>query len=148
GDAVLSVDGKPTQEEDVRVVLDWLSAYGNRPAELKVRTAGGERIVKLERRQVPRAQASSRVLPGNIGYVTWESFEGRAQPDLVAKELDKLQGCDGIVVDLRNNGGGDELNAILTTSLFLESGVIAGVDERIPGGSYKTTVFSVSPQEM
>jgi C-terminal processing protease CtpA/Prc len=59
--------------------------------------------------------ASAKVLPGNIGYLSISSFEPAEVAD-VAKAIDSamssLAGTDSLIIDMRNNAGGD-FNTVL-----------------------------------
>ncbi|MEM6377491.1 MAG: carboxy terminal-processing peptidase [Bacteroidota bacterium] len=88
--------------------------------------------------------AKSLILDGpedgeRLGYIFLPSFYGNFQdPDGrtcakdVAKEIKKLkaEGVDGIMLDLRNNGGGYLGEAIKMTGLFIESGPVVQVKSR------------------
>ena len=63
-----------------------------------------------------------------IGVITIPSFYNKLSAD-VATELQKLQAeaVDGVVVDLRGNGGGSLSEAILVSGLFIDKGPIVQV---------------------
>lgn len=74
-----------------------------------------------------------------IGYIKLPSFYadfnrlgGRSSADDMAKELDKLQeeGAQGIILDLRRNGGGALNDAVEMTGLFIEEGPVVQVKAR------------------
>jgi carboxyl-terminal processing protease len=65
-------------------------------------------------------------------YVDFENPDGRFCSKDIATELDKLTaaGVDGIILDLRNNGGGGLYEAIDMSGLFIEKGPIVQVKSR------------------
>ena len=72
----------------------------------------------------------------NIGYIKlpkfYSSFEGNAGNSCavdVAREVEKLkaESVNGIILDLRNNGGGSLQDVIKMTGLFIEDGPIVQV---------------------
>lgn len=74
-----------------------------------------------------------------IGYIFLPSFyvdfndrNGRACAEDVAKELDKLkaENVDGVILDLRNNGGGGLNEVIEMSGLFIEKGPVVQVKSR------------------
>ncbi|NLW56812.1 MAG: carboxy terminal-processing peptidase, partial [Firmicutes bacterium] len=74
-----------------------------------------------------------------IGYITLPSFyhdysnaQGRTSAGDVRKELEKLkkEGVDGVILDLRNNGGGALVDAVETAGLFIDSGPIVQVKDK------------------
>ncbi|OGD29243.1 MAG: hypothetical protein A2V57_01355 [Candidatus Aminicenantes bacterium RBG_19FT_COMBO_65_30] len=63
-------------------------------------------------------------LPGNIGYVDFRSFASpdQAGPTAVAA-MNFLAYCDAIIVDLRQNGGGDPAQIQLISTYFFDEPV-------------------------
>ncbi len=75
----------------------------------------------------------------NIGYIKLPRFyadfnrrEGRSCATDVAKELKKLkeQNVNGVILDLRNNGGGSLKDVVTMSGLFIEQGPIVQVKAR------------------
>ncbi len=147
GDAVLSIDGKPTEGADIRDLDYWLESPRGRPAILKVRTAAGEVTVNLDRQRLYRETVKSEVMPGNVGYIRWDNFYERGLEQKVQTELSKLKGCDGLIIDLRNNPGGAVDKAVSLVSLFLEQGTITTLRERVAGGGYRAMLFRLEPNQ-
>jgi C-terminal processing protease CtpA/Prc len=48
------------------------------------------------------------VFPGGIGYLRIDGFSGSQMPFLLDAALDRLAGTQGLILDLRKNGGGDQ----------------------------------------
>jgi len=65
-------------------------------------------------------------------YADFEHPDGRHCAADVAKEVKKLkdQNVDGIVIDLRNNGGGSLYDVVQMAGLFIEDGPIVQVKDR------------------
>ncbi len=114
---------------------------------LTVQKPGGQIIVIPIVRDVVVVEetfAKSAVLQkkndkGKWGYVELPTFyhdfsrkDGRNSSDDVRKEIDKLkkEGIDGLVLDLRNNGGGALEDAVKLTGLFIETGPVVQVKDR------------------
>jgi carboxyl-terminal processing protease len=75
----------------------------------------------------------------NIGYIKLPRFyadfnrkEGRSCAKDVAKEIEKLkaENVNGIILDLRNNGGGSLRDVVTMSGLFIEEGPIVQVKAR------------------
>ncbi len=66
-------------------------------------------------------------------YANFEKADGRRCAQDVAKEIIKLkmEGIDGIVMDLRNNGGGSLYDVIKMVGLFIPDGPVVQVKDRI-----------------
>ncbi len=77
---------------------------------------------------VNEALEFGRISGGNIGYIKISTFSGNIatsnyeQIDFI---LEQLSGMDGIVIDVRSNGGGNSNNADLITSRFNDESRLA-----------------------
>ncbi|RMG84141.1 MAG: tail-specific protease [Bacteroidetes bacterium] len=76
---------------------------------------------------------------GNIGYINlprfygdYENPDGRQCSDDIRKEIEKLKGenVKGIILDLRNNGGGYLSEVVKMSGLFVEQGPVVQVKNR------------------
>ena len=67
-----------------------------------------------------------RILDDNIGYVRYESFTDGAGDGNIAYMLDALKGCHGLIIDVRNNGGGSMEEARRLASHFTNESVLVG----------------------
>lgn len=65
-------------------------------------------------------------------YANFQEANGAHSGDDVAKEVKKLksEGVDGIVIDLRNNGGGALYDVIQIAGLFIDEGPVVQVKDR------------------
>ncbi|WP_299659758.1 carboxy terminal-processing peptidase [uncultured Psychromonas sp.] len=91
------------------------------------------KVIKIVREKIHledrEAKSSVQVINGeNIGVITIPSFYIKLSED-VERELDILAKKDvkGIVIDLRNNGGGALSEATLLTGLFIKTGPVVQV---------------------
>ena len=105
---------------------------------------GTLKTVSLVREEIVQDEAfvrSAIVNEGNqkVGYIYLPEFyadfqqaNGAHSGDDVAKEIKKLktEGVDGIVIDVRNNGGGALYDAIQIAGLFIEEGPVVQVKGR------------------
>jgi len=97
-----------------------------------------EQAAKGELKAIPQADGTAR----EIGVITLPDFyadfkggsdgEARSCTRDVHKILIDLlsQGAEGIIIDLRNNGGGSLTEAIEMTGLFIETGPVVQVRDR------------------
>lgn len=67
-------------------------------------------------------------LPGNIGYVIFRDFLVEITDDEVNQILTELQDTDGLILDVRGNGGGDPFGAGLLASHFTTTAIDAGFE--------------------
>src|SRR5690606_6017410 len=98
---------------------------------------GKPRTVTLERASVRIPAADGRMLRRDgrkIAYVRYATFSQGAHGEL-REEIERLRdrGADGLILDLRGNGGGLLNEAVLTASLFVEDGEIVSTEGRTRG---------------
>ncbi len=67
-----------------------------------------------------------RILDDNVGYVRYESFQNTAGDGNISYMLDALRVCSGLIVDVRNNGGGDMEEARRFASHFTNQQTLVG----------------------
>ena len=95
---------------------------------------GKERELDVERANVkiPSVQAKMKHIGGHkIGYVSLAGFTRGAHAELRnAIERLKGDGAEGLVFDLRNNGGGLLDEGVLVASIFQDSGPVVTIEGR------------------
>ena len=132
GDILVSVDGRPIE----RLTLDETVALIRGPkgteVVLGVSRAGISRPVEIPivRDTISVSSVHSHILPSGFGYIRLSSFDAESGADLRAVIADlRGLGAEGLVLDLRNNGGGLVTAAVSVVSEFVEEGeVIRWVD--------------------
>lgn len=67
-----------------------------------------------------------RVLDDNIGYIRYESFQNAIGEGNLDDVLIYLALCRGLIIDVRNNGGGDLTNAELLAGRFVHEKTLVG----------------------
>ncbi|HEY8463227.1 MAG TPA: carboxy terminal-processing peptidase [Bacillota bacterium] len=96
-------------------------------------------VVVIEESYAKSAVIHNEKIGKSFGYISLPSFyhdfnneQARNSADDVRKELEKLnqQKISGIILDLRNNGGGALTDAVNMTGLFIEDGPVVQVRER------------------
>lgn len=112
---------------------------------LTVKKADGTfKVVSLKREKIVQDEAYARSAIVNesgskIGYIFLPEFyanfddpNGNRSFTDVAKEVNKLkeEKVDGIVIDLRNNGGGSLYDVVQMAGLFIDEGPIVQVKDR------------------
>jgi len=67
-----------------------------------------------------------KILPDNIGYLAVESFEYRPSASRLNTMFLQMMICNGLIIDVRNNGGGNSWAADDLASRFTEKRVLTG----------------------
>ncbi len=128
GDVIVEVDGESIRGEDVDLIVAKIKGPEGTKVKLGVRKQGKGPIrdFTLTRAQirVPITANRVRTVDGKkLGYVQLTTFSqgaGRALRRAIDRVIEK--GAEGIVLDLRDNGGGLLEEAIYTSSVFLDKG--------------------------
>ena len=99
-------------------------------------------VVILEETFAKSAIIKNEHVPGGVGYIKLPKFyadfndrNGRSCATDVKKEIEALtaQGVDGLVLDLRNNGGGSLYDVVKMAGLFIDKGPIVQIKDRYRG---------------
>lgn len=147
GDVILSIDGESMVGKDNAYVSERLRGDIGSTFELRVRRPSTGKILKLKitRRaiQMP-AVPYYGIRPEGVGYINLSQFtEGCAKQVRRAYLEMKQKGIKGLVLDLRGNGGGSELEAVSIVNMFVGPGITIasnrGKTERV-NHDFKTTV--------
>lgn len=67
-----------------------------------------------------------RILPDNIGYIVYESFSSGIGEGNISDALYSLRACDGLILDVRGNSGGELDNADRLSSHFTNKRRLVG----------------------
>lgn len=127
GDVILSIDGESMKGKDNAYVSDHLRGDAGTTFELKIRrpTTGKEMRFKITRRSIQMpAVPYYGVQQGGIGYIKLNEFTENSAKIVRNAFIDmRHQQIKGLILDLRNNGGGSELEAANLVNLFVPKGV-------------------------
>ena len=124
GDTILKVDGKSCTGLTTTEVADLLKGAKGTPVHISLGREGWDKPIEVTvvRDEIPRpgAEYSEMVKPG-IGYVRVFTFNETTDSDLTdaLKQLDASK-LDGLIIDLRNNGGGLLNQAVGMCDMFLD----------------------------
>ncbi|MBI9034612.1 MAG: carboxy terminal-processing peptidase [Bacteroidales bacterium] len=124
---------------DRREIYEILSSLDHTPIELTVRkTNGFMKTVSLKKEKIRKDENSikSFVLKGekNIGYISLPGFYSESDDQTaigcshdIARSIMKMKydDMDGLILDLRFNGGGNMKEALDLTGIFIDEGPLA-----------------------
>jgi carboxyl-terminal processing protease len=126
GDIILKVDGKNCTGLTTTEVADMLKGAKGTPVHISLGREGWDQPIEVTvvRDEIPRpgVEFFEMVKPG-IGYVRVFTFNETTDSDLTdaLKQLD-VSKLDGLIIDLRNNGGGLLNQAVGMADTFLDKG--------------------------
>ena len=130
GDFVTRVNGRSIAGVPSDVATARIKGPAGTGVRLEVVNSEGRdrRTFRLRRArvEVPVTDSSIRQVGGrDLGVVELASFTSGAH-GLLRQEIDKVMrtGADGLVLDLRGNGGGLLREAVLVSSIFVEDGLV------------------------
>lgn len=127
GDVILSIDGESMKGKDNAYVSGHLRGDAGTTFELKIRrpSTGKEMRFKITRRSIQMpAVPYYGVQQGGIGYIKLNEFTENSAKIVRNAFIDmRHQQIKGLILDLRNNVGGSELEAANLVNLFVPKGV-------------------------
>jgi len=153
GDIVTAVDGKSIAGKDADLATGQIKGEAGTPVTLTVLRPSTEktRDYELERRElvVPAVETKLEMAGGKpVGYIRLLGFSRGAHAELrqAVEKLDE-RGAEGLIVDLRGNGGGLLDEAVLTSSVFVEDGTIVSTKGRTqPDKTFEAAGDAVEPR--
>lgn len=127
GDVILSIDGESMKGKDNAYVSEHLRGDAGTTFELRIRrpSTGKEMRFKITRRSIQMpAVPYYGVQQGGIGYIKLNEFTENSAKIVRNAFIDmRHQQIKGLILDLRNNVGGSELEAANLVNLFVPKGV-------------------------
>lgn len=131
GDILYQVDGHEVAGEDLETVVSWVKGETGTEVTLKVRRDGEELTVTAVRDTIEVQTVEYEMKEDNIGYLSVSEFD-KVTYDQFSEALDSLeeQGMEGLVIDLRNNPGGNLDTVTDMLGLLLPKGTIVSIKDK------------------
>jgi len=127
GDKIIAVDGEDMTGIDTELVRQRVIGPAGTTVVLTVAREGEPEPLdfSITREKIVIKSATGELLENDIGYVQITTFGDNTTPELRAA-LEELmaQNPKGLVIDLRNNGGGYLQTSVEVASEFIGNGVI------------------------
>ncbi len=127
GDQIVAIDGEDMTGINAEVARTKVIGPANTTVHLTVLRDGEETLLEIDvtREKITMKSSSGKMLENDIAYVQVTTFGEKTTPELLATLNDLMaQNPKGIVLDLRNNGGGYLSTAVEVTSQFVDDGVV------------------------
>jgi carboxyl-terminal processing protease len=144
-DRIIKVDGKPAK--DLREAVNMMRGPKGSKVEVTILREGVKKPLdfQLIRDVIPIQSVKSINLKPGYGFIRLSNFTGTTTTEL-KKALEKMENeavpLKGLVLDLRNNGGGLLNQSIKVADLFLDEGKILSIKGR---NEKNTKVFNATP---
>jgi len=141
GDIIVSVDGKSIAGMPVEQVQSLILGKSGTKVVLGIKRTGEKNMLEVE-----IIRAKIKISPviydirGDIGYIKIESFNSNTD-QFLTEALDVMDNkkINKIILDLRNNPGGEVSQAVAAARKFVPEGLITKLDfksEKIPDQEY------------
>ncbi|MFB6286982.1 MAG: S41 family peptidase [Candidatus Bipolaricaulia bacterium] len=126
GDKILAIDGKSTEGFSVSEAAQMLRGPAGTDVNVKVRHQDGtETTITITRAKIKVPSTKHEMLNEDTAYISINRF-AQSTPNEVRQALsdlrDQSSSIDGLVLDLRGNGGGYLQASIQVASLFIDRG--------------------------
>lgn len=137
GDKIIAIDGTNIIGLALDEAVEKMRGKPNTSVELTIiRNDEPPKIIKIVR-EIIKLHPVSHKIEGDIGYVRISTFVNENTSKELAEALDDIQlklggKVKGIVLDLRNNGGGLLDQAVEVTDLFMDRGEVVSTRGRRP----------------
>lgn len=125
GDRVIAVNGEDMTGVDGNLVLREILGPAGTDVVLTVDRGGRVMDITITREKITVPSVTGEMLEDNIAYIQLLTYGERTRVEL-RSELRRLlrENPDGLILDLRNNGGGYLDTAIDVVSEFIDEGVV------------------------
>jgi len=136
GDQIIKIEDEFTKDLSLVQAVRKMRGQKGSKINISVRRKGVTHLIDftIVRDTIRIRSVRERTLEDGYAYIRIAQFQERTNRDLL-KSLKKLKskkgGILGLVLDLRNNPGGLLTQAVRTSDLFLESGMIVYTEGRL-----------------
>ena len=144
GDAILTVNGHPTAGLSAEQVTALIDSQGESEVALGVQRGTSQLTLSMQRAPFVSPTVVSTRLPGNLLYLRVYQF-GTTTAEEFTKQLKTGLPAQGVVLDLRRNGGGFVSAAVAVVSAFVQSGAVLETRERNSSQTVDVTGKAIAP---
>lgn len=132
-DVITEVDGEDVSDQELDAVVDKIRGVEGTQVTITVyrKSDAKDYEFTMERRKVENPTVEYRMLSDNIGYIQVSSFYEVTGTQFIAAVGDlTTQGMEGLIVDLRDNGGGLLDIAVEMLDFMLPEGKIVYTEDK------------------
>lgn len=126
GDLIMEVNGQNALGKNSDQVREILRGQAGSTITLKIKRFDEEKTFTFKRKEITLPNVPySGVLGGDIGYIKLNEFTKNAANNVLAAfNTLKKQGINGLILDLRGNGGGLLNEAVDIVNIFVNKGQV------------------------
>lgn len=132
-DIITEVNGEDISDQDIDTVVDKIKGQEGTDVTLTIYRSSDaqDHEFTMKRKKVENPTVEYKMLDHNVGYIEVSSFYEvtASQFKAAVEDLDK-QGMEGLIVDLRNNGGGLLETAVDMLDYMLPEGKIVYTEDK------------------
>lgn len=133
-DKILKVDGKDvTSIKDENIIISMIKGKENTNVKITVYRPSEEKSIDFDivRKKIKVSNIEWEMLEGNVGYIRILMFDNDAY-SYFTKALDELaaKGMKGLIIDVRDDPGGDYEQVVEIADRLLPKGLIVYTEDR------------------
>lgn len=131
GDVISTIDGDEVEELSTDQAVDAIKGKEGTDVRLGILRKGRRLSFSVTRATIELPNEMSSMVDEDLGYIRLFGFANGAG-DQVRDDVEELQdeGARGIILDLRDNGGGLFSEGVNVASVFIESGEVVTYKQR------------------
>ena len=143
GDMISHVNGEEIYELDANSASKLIRGERNTPITLTVHRGSAVFDITLTPEEITTPSTSSGILNDNIGYLAITEFS-KTTFDSVKEDISKIleKGATSLIIDLRNNGGGNVDSSLSIANMFVEENKVLMTTKFKESASNKNTVYT------
>lgn len=129
GDILLKADGKTYSEMDL--FAEAIRGKENTKVKITYKHNEKKSEVEITRKNIVQHSVEYKMIDEKIGYISISSFIETTDDDFAdALKTIESKGAEGLILDLRNNGGGLLNTCIPVADEFIDEGAIVYVEDK------------------
>jgi carboxyl-terminal processing protease len=134
GDQIIMIGDKSSKELSIMDAVKLIRGPKGTKVKLTIRRKGIEKPIEfmITRDVIPITSVRTFLIPPDIGYIRISAFQSKTYQEL-SEALNRIEDdkqLKGLILDLRNNGGGLLSQAVEVADEFLDSGIIVSIKGR------------------
>ncbi|HVN67180.1 MAG TPA: S41 family peptidase, partial [Candidatus Sulfotelmatobacter sp.] len=133
GDKIMKIDNKDTKDMALEEAVGLIRGPQGTKVKLTIFSRGWKEPKDIEIKRdkiIIKSVITKQLDGGNLAYIKLNTFENMAAGREFEKALREAKDANGLIIDVRGNGGGLLQNAIDIGSMFIPQGMIVQTVDR------------------